>query len=102
MKIFNLPRQKGKTMRMLYASEFNNIPILCATEMFKRYIEEKASNFEIDIPKPMTVRELLKRGSTLPSSVLIDEVDLVLSTLMQQAFNVKVEAVTITTDEQVR
>lgn len=102
MKIFNLPRQKGKTMRMLYASEFNNAPILCATEASKRYIEEKANNLEIDIPKPITVYELLKKGSTPPSFVLIDEMDMVLSTLMQQAFNVKVEAVTITTDKQMR
>lgn len=61
MKIFNLPRQKGKTMRMLYASEYNNIPILCATDASKYYLEEIASKFEIKIPKPMSVRELLKK-----------------------------------------
>ena len=31
MKIINLGRCQGKTTRLLYASEFNNIPILVAT-----------------------------------------------------------------------
>ena len=31
MKIINLGRGKGKTTRLLYASEFNDAPILCST-----------------------------------------------------------------------
>ena len=104
MKIFNISRGKGKTMRMLYASEFNNVPILCDTKAHKSYIVELAKKCEIKIPEPMTVCEFLRSEKTIsnkPMSVLIDEMDSVLSSLLSQAFNVNVEAVTITTDKEI-
>ena len=36
MKIINLGRGQGKTTRLLYASEFQNIPILCKDWSAKR------------------------------------------------------------------
>lgn len=41
MKVINLERGKGKTTRLLYASEFNNMPIL----LFYRY-RTKEFNYE--------------------------------------------------------
>lgn len=45
MKIINLPRGRGKTMRLLYASEFNYIPILCSTNAEKIHLIEQANRF---------------------------------------------------------
>ena len=39
MKIINLPRGQGKTTRLLYASEFNDAPILCHTHASKDYLK---------------------------------------------------------------
>ena len=38
MKIINLGRGQGKTTRLLYASEFNDIPILCANHAMKEHL----------------------------------------------------------------
>ena len=35
MKIINLGRGQGKTTRLLYASEFNDMPILCSNSYMK-------------------------------------------------------------------
>ena len=51
MKIINLGRGQGKTTRLLYASEFNDTPILCANMKHK---EDSATNintskYEVDL-----------------------------------------------------
>ena len=96
MKIFNLSRGKGKTTRMLYASEFNNIPILCYNEMYKQNLIEMAHWHGINIPNPMTVSEFLKRGQRPTNKILIDEMDSVLSLLMLQAFGTEIVGGTMT------
>ena len=58
IKIFNLPRGSGKTTRMLYASEFNNAPIICSTESRKRHIIKAAKELNLEIPDPLTVHEI--------------------------------------------
>ena len=42
MKIINLGRGQGKTTRLLYASEWQDTPILCATYQEKRYLMDMA------------------------------------------------------------
>ena len=42
MRIFNLSRAAGKTTRMLYASEFENAPILCRGLPDKGRLMDKA------------------------------------------------------------
>ena len=110
MKIFNLSRGTGKTIRMLYASEFNNIPILCMNESHKANLIEQSRRFGINIPEPITVSNFieLKGGRThksyrdkdILSEVLIDEMDSVLSLLMLQAFGTEIIGATITTDKR--
>lgn len=58
MKIINIPRGQGKTTRLLYASEFNNIPILCATYTQKGYLKDRAKELGLEIPEPVTVDEI--------------------------------------------
>lgn len=61
MKIFNLARGQGKTMRILYASEFNDIPILCRTDASKSYIVDMAKKYNIDIPQPITIYDITQQ-----------------------------------------
>ena len=83
MKVFTLPRGSGKTMRMLYASEFNNIPILCVGEATKNCLIEQAKQFNLNIPEPVTVREIDTLKSKRIDKILIDE----LAAVMQSIFN---------------
>ncbi|MBO5037700.1 MAG: hypothetical protein J6D42_11560 [Clostridia bacterium] len=81
MKIFNLPRGAGKTHRMLYASEFNNAPILCKDETYKEVLIHKSNILGIKIPTPITVRELISGKRC--DRILIDESIMVLNELVK-------------------
>lgn len=70
-KVFNLPRGSGKSMRMLYASEFTLVPILC-TNTSKDYLRDLAKRYEIKIPEPITVAEYVRNKAKYPK-VLVDE-----------------------------
>ena len=59
-KVFNLPRGTGKSMRMLYASEFNNLPILCANRSCKESLVDTAASYKIKIPEPITVDDFIQ------------------------------------------
>lgn len=85
MKIFNLPRAGGKTTRMLYASEFQQIPILCKDQNYKSFLRDKAKFLGINIPEPITVREFLDKPRTLSAhEILIDEALMVLCEIIKQ------------------
>ena len=71
-KVFNLPRGTGKSMRMLYASEFNNVPILCANRSSKESLINLASRYKIEIPEPISVDDFI-RNKHKYSEVLVDE-----------------------------
>lgn len=86
MKIFNLPRGAGKTMRMLYASEFNNAPILCRNIQDKEHKIQMAEQFGIVIPEPICVSDLENREklhSRNISDIVVDEALLLLQELLK-------------------
>ena len=85
MKIFNLSRGQGKTMRMLYASEYHNAPILCSTCASKTYIVDMAKRQGINIPEPITLSDIVRdnKGVTRDLDVLVDEMDDVFSQLLR-------------------
>lgn len=70
-KVYNLPRGAGKSIRMLYASEFTSVPILC-TNTSKDYLRDLAKRYEIKIPEPITVDEYVRDKAKYPK-VLVDE-----------------------------
>ena len=86
MKIINLPRQRGKTTRLLYASEFNYIPILCATHTQKDYLVDQARILGLKIPEPIAVSEItldrIKGSKAVDMDLLVDEAPLVLQTIL--------------------
>lgn len=100
MKIFNLARGKGKTMRMLYASEFSNAPILCHSEQNKKYIIDMAKWFDVNIPEPITVFDVIKnniRGKHI-NDIVVDDIDYVLKQLLS-TYGLNMIGGTITTDK---
>lgn len=104
MKIINLGRQRGKTIRLLYASEFNDIPILCATRQHKQYLMDMAKELNLNIPEPIYVSKVINKeiqGSIAQDKdILIDEAPWVLETLLQEiGMRGKVKAITLTSDE---
>lgn len=80
-KIINLPRGAGKTTRMLYASEFNNVPILCGSLLAKQYLIDTARRAKIQIPTPITVNDFIKSRNR-PQDVLVDDALYVLQRFM--------------------
>ena len=97
MKIINLARGQGKTTRLLYASEFNDIPIVFATHQQKDYLKEKAKQMQLLIPEPIVVSEFTRGGiKRLDSDVLIDEIPMVLQTMFRQlGLNGEIKAITL-------
>lgn len=97
MKIINLARGQGKTTRLLYASEFNNIPIVCATHLQKDCLKEKAKQLHLIIPEPIVVSEFTRGGiKRLDSDILIDEMPMVLEAMFHNlGLNGKIKAITL-------
>lgn len=104
MKIINLRRCQGKTTRLLYASEFNWIPILCANFNQKKCLIEQANKLGLYIPEPIVVGELnsskIRSNYELRNGLLVDEAPMVLQQLLNSiGVNSEVKAITLTSDE---
>lgn len=104
MKIINLGRGRGKTVRLLYVSEWDDIPILCATDTQKRYLLNQAERLGLNIPEPIVAGEITTnkfrgRKETF-KDMLVDEAPLVLQTLLNSLGMMgEVKAITLTLDE---
>lgn len=102
MKIFNLSRGEGKTMRMLYASEFNNAPIICTTDSQKHYLMDMAKSIKLSIPEPISVSDIVCnriKGRKF-NNVLVDEMESVLREVLRFSINADMIGGTITTDKE--
>lgn len=101
MKIINLKRGQGKTTRLLFASEMQNIPILVVNQMAKQLLMEKAEKYNIKIPEPLTVSDIQngKCVGTHIDKILVDEIDMVLQAFLNKDCPLTIEVGTITVDE---
>ena len=100
MRIFNLKRGTGKTIRMLYASEYHNAPILCATGKNKQHIMDMAKWKGVNIPEPITIADVACGHTTDKSDVLVDEMDDVFYQLLSH-LGLNMIGGTITIDKEV-
>lgn len=101
MKIINLGRGQGKTTRLLYASEFNDMPILCANSYMKKDLLERAVFYGLKIPEPISVNDIISnkhRGSeVVDKEILVDEAPMVLQNLLNQlGMHSAIKAITLT------
>ena len=95
MKIFNMPRQYGKTTSLIALSHFTNARIITATMQSARNVEELAKRMNLSIPTPMSYEVFLRgegRG-TKENKILIDDLDWV---LRQIFYNSEILAAAIT------
>ena len=104
MKIINLRRGQGKTVRLLYASEWNNIPVLCATYAQKDYLLSQAERIGLLIPEPIVASEIATNkiiaSKAADKDLLVDEAPLVLQNLLRSlGMRGEVKAVTLSEKE---
>ena len=101
MKIINLERGEGKTTRLCYASESQNIPILCAYKAQKEEIVQRAAQHGLKIPYPICVDDIICNKQiwkeVLKGNILIDEAPMVLNLLLTNlGFKGSINAITLT------
>ena len=73
MKIWNRPRGSGKTIRMLYASEYTGNNILVPDKHHADTLELTAKQMNLDIPKVITVNDFVNRRYECSKNIIIDE-----------------------------
>lgn len=105
MKIINLGRGQGKTTRLLYASEFQDIPILCTTHSQKDHLINMAKEIGLKIPEPIVADEITSNrimgSKARDKDLLVDEVPMVLQSLLNSlGMRGEVKAITLTADER--
>ena len=105
MKILNLGRGQGKTTRLLYASEWNDTPILCGTYQQKKELMYRAKELGLYIPEPITASEMFTRNDCVHNvedkDILVDEAHWVLQMFLKNmGMNGEVKAITLPSDER--
>lgn len=79
MKIFNMPRQHGKTTLLIVLSHFTNARIITATVQSARSVEELAKRMNLSIPTLLDYTTFISYGQgRKEDKILIDELDWVL------------------------
>lgn len=91
MKVFDLPRGARKSTRMIYASEFHNVPILCAKNS-KDYLIDMAKRNGINIPEPISILELNEYllNNINAKDILVDEPLIVLKELLYDLLGITI------------
>lgn len=107
MKIINLPRGYGKTTRLLYASEFNNAPILCVSQHHKQRLLDRAKELNLAIPEPITPSDVINGGvfktGLRDTDIFIDDAQAVLRYLLSGlGMTGNIKAITITDEEDTK
>lgn len=104
MKIINLGRGQGKTIRLLYASEFQGIPILCKDLNAKANLMRRARELGLDIPEPIAVYELtsevIRSRDIAQKDMFVDEAHWVLQRLLNSmGMRGEIKAITLSEKE---
>ena len=104
MKIINLGRGQGKTVRLLYASEWSNTPILCANHQYKDNLIHMAKRLGLKIPEPIITSDFfsnkLNGNCIRDKDILIDDSPEVLKQLLKHlGIGGEIKAITLTSDE---
>ena len=107
MKIINLPRGQGKTVRMLYASEFNDAPIICKDNCAKQNLLSRAKELGLEIPEPIAASEFttsIVRGSDMATKEwLVDEAHWVLPNMLKSmGMTGEIKAITLSEKEDIK
>lgn len=106
MKIINLARGQGKTARLLYASEFNEIPILCGNKRMKESLLHRAREMNLEIPEPIIIEDIFSNKlqgnhEEADRGVLVDDAELILQELLYRlGVHGEIRGITLTKPEK--
>lgn len=89
-------RGEGKTTQLLYTSATTQYPIIVQNKLQIRFLVDKASELELNIPTPMTVEEFKSTQGMLKNHVLIDEGYDLIGEALSAYLGTPVVAVTLT------
>lgn len=83
MRFIQGKKGMGKTTRLLYASEFRNIPIICVDAQHKKELLHKAVELQLIIPEPITLNEIINKSKVIEhiDGVLIDNLSPIIRAL---------------------
>lgn len=97
MKTINIGRSKGKTTRLLYASEFNQVPIVTHSRENAKMLKDMAKKLNLNIPEPVSILEVFATNKLQGRghSCYIDESLMCLEAIMN-SMGLSVEVVTLT------
>lgn len=73
MKVINKARAGGKTIQLLYLSDFHQWPIICFDFNQVKLIESMASKIGLSIPKPIPISKLMLERDHHIEGYLMDE-----------------------------
>lgn len=96
MKKIIMERGHGKTTQLIFLSSKTNTPII--TPFYKEHIKELAKELDVEIPEPLTLRELDNR-CLKGTDVLVDNAEYVLDNILLREFGVRPVAISITPGE---
>lgn len=97
MRVWNLERGKGKTIRMLYASEYTGNNIITSDLESANILEDKAKELGLNIPKVLSVSDFMYKGLPCSEEIIIDEALFVLEALIKSIRpRTKVSDITLT------
>ena len=97
-RVYNLPRGAGKTTRMLYLSEYLQVPILCRSKTAKDCLIGRANEYGIMIPEPITPNDLSNKKFNF-RNILVDESLEVLDVILNK-YGLNVIGCTLTDEEK--
>lgn len=84
----------GKTSTLIYMSSVTNIPIVVVSKAMESFVRVKAKDMGLSIPEPIVFTDLTEdkiRGKKPPEKVYVDNLDLIIQTIL----NAKVSVATI-------
>ena len=82
MSYFLTKRGKGKTLESIKISQRTGAPILTLNEVTKRYILDLSSSCRIQIPEPLTIRDINRVGRRTQDGIIIDDAKLIFENLL--------------------
>lgn len=104
MEMIFMKRGEGKTTKLICMSHLNNIPIVVVNAQMARLVKKKALDMSLSIPDPIVGATLqglsfnLRRKNI--DKVYIDDAEYILPKLFEDAFNVKLEGFSMSTNDK--
>lgn len=100
MKLIIKDRAAGKTTMLIHTSEATGYPIVVSTRRQVDLLKEAAKRLGANIPEPISITDLKQRGIQRPENVLIDNIEFILSNVMDEYLGCHVVAATLSNENR--